>query len=70
MNGTYLPPRVIQILGILLLVGSAAFWALTGRESILLMTSAMTLIGVGGYQGAVNALKRAKNGNGNGNGAK
>lgn len=57
-NGTYLPPRLLQLLGVALLIGSAVFWAVTGRESVLLMSSAMSLIGLGAYAGAQNALRR------------
>lgn len=57
-NGVvYLPPVVLQSLGVLLLVGSAVFWAFSGRESVLLMSSAMSLIGLGAYAGAQNALR-------------
>lgn len=54
----YLSPASIQIIGILLLIGSAVFWAVTGRESVLLMSSAMSLIGFGAYRGAQDALRR------------
>lgn len=50
-KNSYLPPRLLQILGILLLIGSAVFWAITGRESLLLMSAAMSLIGLGAFQG-------------------
>lgn len=56
-DGRYLSPRILQVLGILLLVGSAVFWAASGRESILLMSSAMSLIGLGAYAGAQAALR-------------
>jgi hypothetical protein len=55
----YLSPRTLQVLGILLLVGSAGFWAVTGRESVLLMSSAMSLIGIGAYRGATETLRKA-----------
>lgn len=53
----YLSPLALQIVGVLLLVGSAVFWAVTGRESVLMMSSAMSLIGLGAYKGAQEALK-------------
>ena len=52
----YLSPFVLQLLGVVLLVGSAIFWAVTGRESVLLMGAAMSLIGLGAYRGAQQAL--------------
>lgn len=58
MSNDYLSPRILQVLGIVLLIGSAVFWAWTGRESVLLMSSAMSLIGLGAYAGAQHALKR------------
>lgn len=54
----YLSPRILQVVGLLLLIGSAVFWGLTGRESVLLMSSAMSLIGIGAYRGVYEALKR------------
>jgi len=50
-KSTYLPPKVLQIVGICLLIGSAIFWAYTGRESLDLMSAAMGLIGIGAFQG-------------------
>lgn len=53
----YLPARVLQVVGLVLLVGFAVFWGVTGRESVLLMSAAMTLVLLGAYKGAVDALK-------------
>jgi hypothetical protein len=47
----YLSPRILQLLGVALLVASAAFWAVTGKQSALFMAAAMSLIGLGSYQG-------------------
>lgn len=58
MNDRYLSPILLQLLGVALLVGSAVFWGVTGRESVLLMSSAMSLIGIGAYRGVSNLLKR------------
>lgn len=63
MSGQYLSPKTLQVIGVLLLLGSAVFWAVTGRESVLLMTSAMTLIGVGSYRSAIESLRNLPNGN-------
>ena len=52
----YLSPVLLQLLGVALLVGSAVFWAATGRESVLLMGAAMSLIGLGAYRGVTKAL--------------
>lgn len=52
----YLSPVLLQLLGVVLLVGSAVFWAVTGRESVLLMGAAMSLIGLGAYRGVTKAL--------------
>lgn len=48
---SYLSARVLQVLGVLLLVGSTVFWALTGHQSSLFVGAAMSLIGLGSYQG-------------------
>lgn len=54
----YLPPRLLQAIGILLLVAFAAFWALTGRESVLLVGAAGSMILLGRYEGALTVLSR------------
>jgi hypothetical protein len=60
MNGysNYLPPRFIQIVGVLLLIGATVFWAVTGRESAYLFSSAVSLILLGEYKRAVDSLKK------------
>jgi hypothetical protein len=58
MNGSYLPPRLLQALGIVLLLGAFGFWTVSGRESVLMVSSAMSLILLGAYRGAVEGLKR------------
>jgi hypothetical protein len=52
----YLPPRLLQLVGLALLLGFAVFWALTGRESVLLVGAAGSLILLGGYERARQAL--------------
>ena len=52
----YLPPRVLQIVGLVLLLAFAIFWAATGRESVLLVGAAGSLILLGGYERATAAL--------------
>lgn len=49
MNGNYLPARIIQAIGLALLIAQVVLWALTGRESALLVSAAMTLILLGAY---------------------
>jgi len=53
----YLPAKSLQIVGLILLIGFAIFWGVTGRESALLMSAAMSLILLGAYRGAVEAIK-------------
>lgn len=57
-NERYLSPLLLQIIGVMLLLGSAVFWGVTGRESVLLMGAAMSLIGLGAYRGVQQALLR------------
>lgn len=52
----YLPPRVLQVVGLILLLAFAVFWAATGRESVLLVGAAGSLILLGGYERARQAL--------------
>lgn len=59
MNGKnyYLPPRVLQIVGIVLLIAFAIFWGVTGRESVLLVGTAGSLILLGGYVKAADSIR-------------
>lgn len=57
MNGRYLPPWLIQLVGVSLLVAFAVIWYLTGRESVLLITTAGGLILLGGYERARQRLQ-------------
>jgi hypothetical protein len=58
VNGRqYLPPRLLQLVGLLLLMAFGVFWAVTGRESVLLVGAAMSLILLGAYGSAQQALK-------------
>lgn len=54
---SYLPPRFLQIVGVLLLLLFAGFWMATGRQSTLLVGAAGSLILLGGaYDKARQAL--------------
>jgi hypothetical protein len=55
----YLPPRLLQAIGLILLIAFAAFWAVTGRESVLLVGAAGSLILLGGYEQARQTLVAA-----------
>lgn len=57
-SNRYLPPWVLQVIGLLLLFVFAGYWILTNRESTLLVTTAVALIGLGGYQQAGQALNK------------
>ncbi len=50
-KGQYLPPRLLQSVGVVLLVAAAIFWAVTGHQSALLVGAALSLIGLGAYSG-------------------
>lgn len=54
----YLPPRVLQIVGLVLLLAFAFFWGATGRESVLLVGAAGSLILLGRYEDVRRALSR------------
>lgn len=58
----YLSARLIQSVGLVILIGAAVFWAWTGRESALLMSAALSLIGIGTYKGLVDGLRGLTNG--------
>lgn len=54
----YLPPRLLQAVGLGLLIGFTVFWAVTGRESVLLVGAAGSLILLGRYEDVRRALTR------------
>lgn len=66
-NETHLSPRIIQVIGVILLVLSAIFWAYTGNESILFVSASLSLIGIGTVQGIRVTLSNDSNKNDNSN---
>lgn len=52
-----LSPRILQLTGLALLIGTALFWGATGRESALLVGAALSLIGLGSYERAAAQLR-------------
>lgn len=58
MSGGFLPARLLQLVGLAVFIGSVVFWALTGRESTLFVSAAMSLILLGSYGRLVGALTR------------
>lgn len=54
----YLPPRLLQGIGVLLLLGAAIFWGVTGEQSALLVGAALSLIGLGAYSGLHVSIKQ------------
>lgn len=42
----FLPPRLIQAVGIAIVVFGVVFWAVTARESYLIMAAGMSLVGM------------------------
>lgn len=57
-NDRFLSPRTLQTVGLLLLIGFAVFWAITGKESVLLVGAAGSLTLLGGYERARQELER------------
>jgi hypothetical protein len=55
---TPLPPRVLQVIGLLLLVGFAVFWAITGKESSLLVGASFSLVLAAQYERAKRILQK------------
>lgn len=69
MNGQdLLPPRLLQAAGLVLLFGSFGWWVFSDRESALLVGAAMSLIGLGAYGQAAQALRKRNGKNGGENG--
>lgn len=46
----YLAPRVIQTIGVLIVISSLTFWFVTGRQSSLFVGVGMTMVMLGGYE--------------------
>jgi hypothetical protein len=53
----YLQPRLLQVVGLVLLLAFTVFWAITGRESVLLVGAAGSLILLGNYGKSIQAIK-------------
>jgi hypothetical protein len=47
----FLPPWLIQLFGIAVVGFAIAFWAISGHESLLIMSAGMSLIGLGAFSG-------------------
>jgi hypothetical protein len=47
----FLPPWLIQLFGIAVVGFAIAFWAISGHESLLIMSAGMSLIGLGAFTG-------------------
>lgn len=54
-----LPPYVLQLVGLVGLVGQGGFWAFTGRLSPSLLAAAGGLVGVGQYVDALRWLRHS-----------
>lgn len=54
----YLPAKILQATGLVLLIAFTVFWAFTGRESVLLVGAAASLILLGRYGSAEDSLRR------------
>lgn len=52
MNAQQLSARTLQVCGLMLITGSAVFWAITGRESALFVGAGVTLATLGWIQRA------------------
>jgi hypothetical protein len=59
-DSRYLSARLLQSIGVLLLLASAIYWAMTGNQSSLFVGAAMSLIGLGAYQGVRVTVQLAK----------
>lgn len=59
MNGSFLPPWVLQVFGLAIIVVFVIVKIRTGQESSLLVGVGVTLAVAGGAQGAYNRAKEA-----------
>jgi hypothetical protein len=50
-KGRYLPPWLLQVAGLLLIMGGAIFWAITGHQSALIVGAGLSLAALGAYSG-------------------
>jgi hypothetical protein len=50
-SGRYLPPKLIQAVGVAIIVGGLIFWAVTGQQSALFVGAGISLVGLGAYSG-------------------
>lgn len=56
-HNDYLAPKLLQMFGMALFLAAAVFWAVTGRESLTIMSGALSLIAVGAYQRVYQAIR-------------
>jgi hypothetical protein len=59
MPDRFLRPAIIQAVGLVLVVAAAVFWAVTGRQSGMMLSSAVSMIGLGAYAELRHTLKTA-----------
>lgn len=57
-NGSFLPPWVLQVFGMMLIVGFSIHWWLSGQESSVLIGVGVTLILTGSVQSAYERAQR------------
>jgi len=58
-----LPPLVPQVLGILIVLGAVAFWAITNRASPMIFGAGVSLYTLGRVQGYRVTFQKRQNGN-------
>lgn len=54
----YLPPKLLQVIGLVLLIAQGIFWAITGQSQTLFIGPSLALVFIGQYQETVRALRR------------
>lgn len=54
----YLPPKLLQGIGLILLIAQGVFWAITGQSQTLFIGPCLALVFIGQYQETVRALRR------------
>lgn len=50
-NGPFLSPRLLQLAGLVIIIGSLVYWVLSEHQSVLFVGAGLSLCTLGAYSG-------------------
>lgn len=57
-NSAFLPPWMLQLIGVAIVIGAVIFWAATGQQSALIVGAGISLSALGAYSGLHISIKQ------------